>query len=312
MNPNEFLSNTDWHDAKINWFDADWSVRRYSRLTRSDGQQAILLDSPPDHAPETMIGHQIGPWVTMDRHYRKLGLNTPEIYAEDLNHGFVLMEDFGNTTIEGKGAEAYHNAIDVLTIMRDHRHALDIDLVDYKDTHVYKALRFYPEYILKNPDATQGWFDAWDHVERSLPPCPQSLTHIDFAPMNLMWLPERHGTNSIGILDFQASCRGPLVYDLVNLIDHARFEIADDLKQSCLDRYYATLSPDRAEIVDAWYPVMAAQFHARVLGQIIKLNEVNGRDDLMVYYDQLRMRFEKELQNPALAPILQFIQRETK
>ena len=55
---------------------------------------------------------------------------------------------------------------------------------------------------------------------------------------------------------------------------------------------------------------MRAQFHARVLGQILKLKHENGRDDLMPYFDQLNTRFEKSLQDPALAPIVRFIEQE--
>lgn len=306
-----FLSSTPWAECNPAWFSADWSTRRYARLTNGMGQTAILMESPPDHDPRSMIGHQIGAWVTVDTHLRRLGLNAPHIIAKDTDNGYILMEDFGNESLIGKGTDAYHAAIDALITMRDHPLATDdIDLIPYRNTHVYRALRFYPAYVLKKPDLEEVWFVAWKTVETALPPCPQILTHIDFGPMNLMWLPDRQGTDRIGILDFQAACIGPFVYDIVNLLDDARREIPADMKQSCLDRYCAALSPETTAIFNAWYPVIAAQFHARILGQILKLKAENGRDDLMQYYTPLTKRFEKELQHPALAPILRLIEQE--
>ena len=41
-----FLARAGWGDADLHWFDQDASTRRYARLTRSDGQTAILMDAP--------------------------------------------------------------------------------------------------------------------------------------------------------------------------------------------------------------------------------------------------------------------------
>ncbi len=38
-------------------------------------------------------------FLEFSRHFRRHGLPVPEIYAEDLDHGAYLEEDFGNTTL---------------------------------------------------------------------------------------------------------------------------------------------------------------------------------------------------------------------
>src|SRR6202044_959727 len=38
-------------------------------------------------------------FVEFSRHFRRHGLPVPEIYAEDLDHGAYLEEDFGDTTL---------------------------------------------------------------------------------------------------------------------------------------------------------------------------------------------------------------------
>jgi hypothetical protein len=301
-NLDHFLHKAGWEHSTIKWFNADWSTRRYGRLTKVNGDTSILLDSPPDHSPESMVGHQIGAWSKINKHLRSLGLNAPQIIAEDLDRGFILMDDFGEDNLVNKSRDIFLKATDILIIMRDHPQAKNIDLLDYKDTHVYKALRFYPRYVLGKNNLEDEWFTVWNEVERALPVCPQIFTHIDFNATNLMWV-----DGQVGILDFQGACFAPFVYDMVNLLDDARRVIADDIKHVCIDHYCATLSPIEKESFYAWYPVIAAQFHARVLGQILKLKDENGRGDLMRYYDDLSQRFEKELHAPALAPILRFI-----
>lgn len=266
-----------------------------------------MLDSPPDDHPDSVIGHKLGEWIRLNRHFSRFNLNVPEIYAEDARNGFVLMEDFGNESLAGKGREEYEIAVDVLVSMRDAVGALETGLLAYEDTHVRKALRFYPEHILRQGGLEQEWLAAWEGVESTLPACPRALTHIDFFCNNLMWLPDRSGTDRIGILDFQAACDGPFVYDIVNLLDDARRDLPDSLKKACMARYCDGLTSSQRAVFDAWYPVMAAQFHARVLGQIVKLGREKNRTDLMVFYDPLFVRFEKELQHPALRPILDFI-----
>jgi aminoglycoside/choline kinase family phosphotransferase len=301
-----FLSDTDWHDAKTQWFSADWSVRNYARLTNANGDTAILLKSPPDDSPDAMTGHLITPWSTINKHFKSIGINVPTIIKEDLAQGLILMDDFGNDTIADKGMDAYMKATDILITMRDHPDALKTDLIRYEDTHVYKALRFYPSHVLGKPKLKETWFAAWESVTNTFPPCPRAFTHIDFAAMNLMWV-----NNEIGVIDFQAACNGPFVYDLVNLLEDIRRDIPDNIKQSCKDHYCATLSPETAAIFNTWYPVMTAQFHARILGQIQFLTQDKGRDDLMQYYDPLMKRFEMELENDYLKPIKYFIEKNT-
>lgn len=298
-----FLNNSGWDNSNIQWFSADWSPRDYARLTKDAGTSAILLKSPPDHSPDSMIGHQIGKWVLMNHHFKSLGLNVPTILAQDLQIGFVLMDDFGNETIADKGMQAYLKATDILITMRDHPDALNNkNLIRYEDTHVYKALRFYPQYVLKDATKTDDWFAAWDAVHHNLPLCPRALTHIDYAAQNLMWL-----GGEMGIIDFQAACNGPFVYDIVNLLEDIRRDIPDDIKQTCKQRYCELLDDTDKTAFDAWYPVITAQFYARILGQIQFLAQEKGRSDLMQYHDDLFKKWEKLLLLPELNPILRLI-----
>jgi aminoglycoside/choline kinase family phosphotransferase len=246
-----------------------------------------------------MVGHMVGEWFDKNGHCKSLGLNVPTIIKHDLENGYILMEDFGVDTIAEKGLDTYIKATDILIHMRDHPDALKTNLIRYEDSHVYKALRFFPSYVCKGNE--QEWFTAWKEVENALPPCPRALTHMDFAPQNLMWT-----NNEIGIIDFQAACDGPFVYDIVNLLEDIRIDVPEDIKQTCKDHYCALLPPEIHTIFNEWYIVITAQFHARILGQIQFLSQEKGRDDLLQYYDPLMQRFKKEIEHELLEPVRNF------
>ena len=67
----------------------DASFRRYFRLT-ADKHSYIVMDAPPEHeaaATFVAVAHKI----------RAANLRVPSIYAQDLEAGFLLIEDFGES-----------------------------------------------------------------------------------------------------------------------------------------------------------------------------------------------------------------------
>ena len=292
-----FLASTVWSSATIESFPADWSTRQYARLHKNK-KTAILLQSSKSNASNARIQE----WSLYNKHYKNIGINVPDIIHEDLDNGYILMSDFGNETIANKGIEAYLSATQILVSMRDHSNSIDIPLQRYEDTAVYQKLSFFPQYILNKHSAEQDYMTVWKEIEKSLPPCPRALTQLDFAAMNLMW-----NNGIIGVIDFQDSCDGPFVYDLVNLLEDIRLNIPQDIKKACKNKYCEDLSDQDRQAFEDWYPVMTAQFHSKVLGQIQFLRTHQGRDDLMIYYDPLLQRLRGEIHHPTLSPLKEFI-----
>src|SRR4249920_2421528 len=65
------------------------------------GRKIIRLASAKQSAIGILYGvrEENVAFLEFSRHFRRHGLPVPEIYAEDLEHGAYLEEDFGNTTL---------------------------------------------------------------------------------------------------------------------------------------------------------------------------------------------------------------------
>lgn len=281
----------------------DWSPRKFSRMVKPNGTRAIVVESAPDTAPQSTAGHKIGDFVRLADHFRRLGLSAPIIYAAEPDQGWLIMEDLGDVTIDTPAIEhiGYETAIDVLAHMRNHPDACDTPLIDYADGHVANGLDQFLLYAPQIP--LPDWQAAWRAIEAQCPPCPRTLTHIDYKAGNLLWLPERNGLQRLGIIDLQGAVSGPFVYDVVNLLEDARRIIAPDLKAHLIARFKAALPMHLTPLFAPWYTVLSAQFHARVLGQITRIEKMRPNTVDPTIAPRLEQYLRAEITAPLLAPL---------
>src|SRR5258708_19651071 len=64
----------------------DASFRRYFRATLPDGRSYVVMDAPPGE-------EDCRPFVHVARLLRAAGVHAPEVHAEDLAQGFLLLGD---------------------------------------------------------------------------------------------------------------------------------------------------------------------------------------------------------------------------
>lgn len=285
----DFLKHTGWADAAQKPVTPDWSPRQFWRLTKADKATAILMCAPKD-----IPGHGLREFIYLSDHLRAAGYSTPKIYAVDLKDKCLLIEDFGDIAIDTPAIEktAYETAVDLLAEFRGDA----IPLTPYKDGYIYKKLALFSD--------DPSWMHTWEEIEKSLPPAPLVFSHMDYKAGNLHWLPARKSVQRVGLLDFQAAQRAPFTYDLVNLLEDARRDLKPGLKIELKLRFKDKLPDDWKPMFDDWYTFMAAQFHARVLGQI--------RGNTKVASDvqpRLETYLREELKNPLLEPLRPHIEK---
>lgn len=297
---NEFLHKRGWKVVKN--FPQDGSARRYARVTRND-RAAILMECADPDAPGNSISDfvRIGEWLS------SIGLSAPEIYEVEGSH--VLLEDFGDTSFKtaierGAGAkELYTLAHDVMEAFG--AQDCPLELPNFYDSRVYDGRRFLVEWYLPfiGHDESQnelmaGYLSAWDEIERALPETPKGFLHIDYHLENLMWLPDEQGTKRCGILDFQGAMIGPKAYDLGNLLEDARVDVPQKIRDEILAGY--------DDAFRASYRVYTTLFHCRLMGQFIKMAAEDGKEQYLQYLPRISHYIARAMENPILAPLNTF------
>ncbi len=328
-----FLERSGWADAAREAFPADWGTRTYARLSKPDGEMALFMDVGPDI--------DLAAYIRVADYFRSIGLSVPEIYAADEDAGWAVIEDFGSTSfgdllqkchsdprvsggeesnsVDGERSFAgaqddklslYTLATGVLMLLRDHADSAALPLPSYRDTpyHIGKR-RLVDWYIpalkgaLNSDGLSESFIAVWDEIESNLPECPQTISHADYHPDNLMWRPGEQGAARCGVIDFQDAFIAPLPYDLVNLLEDIRNDIPADIYTAMKDRYCEGMTPEEGEVFNAWFRVCATHFHCRIAGQCYKLAVLAGRDDLLRFLPRVEAYLRRGLADPVLAPL---------
>ncbi len=305
-----FRFKSGWKNAQEIPVTADWSVRRFFRL-KDEKRSAILMQSYPDHHPQSLVGHKIQDYVRIGNYLRTQNIRVPEIYAVDDDLGCLLVEDFGDVSMhdalktQSRSLALYQSAGDVLKSLSQ-LVINDLSLKNYTDTHLFTGKRrfvdwFLPSYFDRSvTDSEMGIFTkAWDEVESNLPAIASSFQHGDYHPHNIMVQKD----NTLGLIDFQGALFAPLPYDLVNLLDDARRLVPHEIKKEILRARCENFTIQEKESFEAWYAVMAAQFHFRVIGQAYRLAIRDGKTRLFDIVPVLQYHILQDLAHPLLRPL---------
>ncbi|MBN2752778.1 MAG: phosphotransferase [Rhodospirillaceae bacterium] len=309
-----FLCQCGWRDAVVSPLAADASFRSYHRVQRGN-DRAVLMDAPPPL-------EDVRPFRAIDRHLVSLGFSAPKIFAEDIETGFLLLEDFGDGTFtrllsNGENeADLYDLAIDVLIALHRAENAAtdpeDMPLPVYDTTRYMAEIALLADWFLPavdltlTDDARAAYDKAWASALTALTTHPQTLVLRDFHVDNLMRLKDRTGIAACGLLDFQDAVRGPVAYDLMSLLEDARRTIAPDLAARGRARYLAAFPELNRTAFDAAWAVLAAQRHAKVIGIFTRLYLRDGKPQYLGHIPRVWRLLESAVTHPALAPVAEW------
>ena len=265
---------------------ADASFRRYFRAALDDGTTRIVMDAPP-------ANEDCRPWLHVQQLFHAAGVHVPEVLAQDLERGFLLLSDLGNTTYlqaldAANAAPLYADAIAALVqIQQASRPGV---LPEYDRARLRRELELFPQWFLAKHHGmvlTEGEKQSLETVfERILDANlaePRVFVHRDYHSRNLMCLAGSGAANP-GIIDFQDAVYGPISYDMVSLLKDAYIEWDEDLVLDWLIRYWELARkaglPVAADFGDFFrgYEFMGAQRHLKVLGIFARLYHRDGKE----------------------------------
>ncbi len=301
------IAQTKWRGAQQAPLAGDASNRRYERLTDpTTGQTAVLMDAPPDK------GEDVESFVRMANYLRSLGLSAPEIYAEDTEYGFLLLEDLGDALFArvldddpSQERTLYDAATDVLV----HLHAgptLSLDSYDPALMTEFSALSFtkYTQGVLGAHDAearTRFELRFADILHRETGGA-RVVVQRDYHAENLIWLPEREGIARVGLLDFQSAMLGHPAYDLMSLLQDVRRNVPAGIEMRMIDRYISATGVDGHDFRTA-YAVLGAQRNLRILGGFARLATDYGKPHYVDLIPAAWAHLMRDLEHPALVSV---------
>jgi N-acetylmuramate 1-kinase len=311
-----FLAAQGWAGIEPARLAGDASFRCYYRVARG-GRSAVLMDAPPPL-------EDVRPYVAVAAMLRRLGFSAPEVYAEDADRGFLLIEDFGDDTytrLLAAGAdEAALYALAVDTLIALHRAVAVSGLPGLPS---YDAARLVAEAALlaewyapaaldaplpavAREDYLARWRAVLPHAE--LPAA--TLVLRDYHVDNLMLLPGRVGVRGCGLLDFQDAVIGPASYDLVSLLEDARRDVPPALRETMTERYLAAFPGlDRAAFARS-AAILAAQRNCKILGIFTRLWRRDGKPAYLRHIGRVWRLLESDVRRePALQPIADWLDR---
>ena len=261
----------------------DASFRRYFRFSTGN-RSVVLMDAPPDK--ETSA-----PFVDIDRRLREAGLNAPEILHFDLDLGFGLLEDFGDTLYRDILDE---QSVDELfpplftTLVNMARNVSTSRLPGYNALLLQQEMELFPDWYLrvhkKRPFSSTErllWNRICTILIRSAYEQPQVFVHKDFHSCNIL----RTDSGAPGIIDFQDGVSGPLSYDFVSLLWDRYIAWPRERLESWMTDFHAQLEPDcDLETWIRWCDLMSVQRNLKIVGIFARLKYRDGKD---VYLDMI-------------------------
>jgi aminoglycoside/choline kinase family phosphotransferase len=295
-----FLDAVGWTGAHVSPVAGDASFRRYFRVESDTHGKAILMDAPPPHEDPR-------PFIHIAQYLKQHQFRAPEIFATDLAHGLVLLEDFGDERMrehldvnpQDEGA-VYRTAIDAIVRLSA---TPPVGSMPYDTATYLREVQLLSEWYMPGMglafDATE--YDAiWTQALSPIADYQKVTVLRDYHAENIMLL----GDGQQGLIDFQDALVGHPAYDLVSLLQDARRDVSPVLEAEMLAYYREAAKPDAD--FDAHYALLGAQRNTKIIGIFTRLWQRDGKERYLSFLPRMWGLLERDLAHPALAPVRQW------
>lgn len=257
----------------------DAGFRRYFRFCNSARNTSLLAVWAP---PATEKNRE---FVQIARFLKSQGLATPEVFAFDIDNGFLLLEDLGEQLLldrlNSETADTlYVRAVAVLnTLQKCPTHQIPLPRYDAAELQREMALFcewFVPQLLGYKMSETELSLihRFFMQLQNSALQQPQVIVHRDYHSRNLIY----RESQPFGVIDFQDALVGPISYDLVSLLRDCYIAWPQTRVEGWLKNYFALAIGDGLlpqattfEDFEQWFDWMGLQRHIKVLGIFSRL-----------------------------------------
>ncbi|WEJ63250.1 aminoglycoside phosphotransferase family protein [Thiomicrorhabdus lithotrophica] len=283
---------------------SDASFRRYFRIEAkgASGQHSyIIMDAPVEH-------EDCRPFIAVSEQLVSMGLTVPEVLAQNLTQGFLLLTDLGSTTYlsvleqaeESTVDRLYGDALEALVCLQTKGNDAAQNLPSYNESLFTTEMSLFSDWLLSthleiglNKLENQAWQSVQNTLIKSALKQPQVYVHRDYHSRNLMVLDEANP----GILDFQDAVKGPLTYDAVSMLRDCYIAWPEEQVVEWQRNYFLQLCQQNMMHREEWesfqksMDLMGVQRHLKASGIFARLFHRDGKegylDDIPLTLDYL-------------------------
>lgn len=312
----DFIKDIGWEEAQTQTLFADAGSRGYVRLVK-DGKTAMVMDMPFKFL-------KLEEFLLIGGVLKKAGIQSPEIYETDIEKGFALIEDFGDrvyTSLYDAGVDKkpyFEKAIDVLIQMHQNIDLTPLEGKLPKDIDWFmKEVPSFTDWYLPGrtgfetaPDLVADYQMLWRRVLENMPPLPKMLSMMDYHAPNLIDIEGETGIESVGVIDFQDGVLTSPAYDVMSLLEDDRRDLAPDIRQHILNRYFDAMGEtyDR-DVFELHMAILGAQRHAKNMGNFVRIVVQKHQDRFLDYLPVATQWFHQCVQHPELEPVRKWFNR---
>ena len=260
-------------DTDIEPLAEDASTRRYYRIKAHNRETCVLMVDDGSHQSNLTRTE----WLQIRSFLEIQNIRVPRLIANHCEFSSLIIEDFGNTTLQQSfkenpkaGIKLYNKTIPILVRYLSLEGNSELwTQRGFDEAKLYNELLFLYEHFL-NPEKIihaselPTFQTEAKHLARYLSKFSRFFTHRDFHSRNLMVI-----DGNLGVIDFQDARLGPPAYDLVSLF----FDSYAPLKQMTrlefvrkAIREVAKFRPDTAQIIDETWQATLLQRQLKAIG----------------------------------------------
>jgi aminoglycoside/choline kinase family phosphotransferase len=275
-------------NLQISVASADASFRRYFRV-HGELQTWIVMDAPPEKEDTT-------PFIKVSEMLVNAGVNAPEVLAQNLAEGYLLLSDLGSRTYltaladREQAGGLYADAIDALVRMQIGCAPRVRELPPYDAALLKREVELFPDwFVMKHLGLTLAAAEravldsAFSILIDAALAQPRVFVHRDYHSRNLMATDRDAQGSNPGILDFQDAVHGPITYDLVSLLRDCYVAWPAEQVHGWLREFRSRAQSSGLDVGASepefvrWFDLMGMQRHLKAIGIFARLAHRDGK-----------------------------------
>jgi len=266
-------------ESKMMPIAGDASFRTFYRLKHKKKSKIIVLATKEKY--KNLIAYS-----TINKFLRAKNIRAPKIYASDFRKGFIVIEDFGDTSFhkilvkKKNKLTIYKKLVDLLLKIQKIKPKTKIRNIN---GGFHTVSKYSKKYLSKESDLFFDWYlplflskkkvlNIKKKLKKILLKLYKKLNfsnsyfvHRDYHSQNLMKISDK-----IGVIDSQDALIGNPAYDLVSLIDDVRIKTSQKLKNQIYSYYLINTKNNSKKFLED-FNILSVQRSLKIIGIFSRL-----------------------------------------